>query len=76
MLFDLLHSLNYVIWIFLNFFAKKSNLSHQSNNGEVDNKRNHKLANPKQNKNKARPIIIRFVRHNFKWTIFIKQKET
>ena len=34
------------------FFAKKGDLSHQSNNGEVDNKRNHRLANPKQNKNK------------------------
>ena len=47
------------------FFAKKGDLSHQSNNGEVDNKRNHRLANPKQNKNKPRPII-KFVRHNFR----------
>ena len=30
------------------FFTKKSNLSHQSDNGEVDNKRNHRLANPKK----------------------------
>ena len=30
------------------FFTKKSNLSHQSGNGEVDNKRNHRLANPKK----------------------------
>ena len=58
------------------FFATKSDLSYQSNNGEVDNKRNHRLANPKQNKNKPRPIIIKFVRHNFRWRIFFKQKET
>ena len=58
------------------FFAKMSDLSHQSNNGEVDNKRNHRLANLKQNKNKPRPIIIKFVQHNFRWRIFFKQKET
>ena len=58
------------------FFAKKSDLSHQSDNGEVDNKRNHRLANPKQNKHEPRPIIIKFVRHNFRWRIFFKQRET
>ena len=58
------------------FFAKKSDLSHQSNNGEVNNKRNHRLANPKQNKHEPRPIIIKFVRHNFRWRIFFKQRET
>ena len=52
------------------FFAKKGDLSHQSNNGEVDNKRNHRLANPKQNENKPRPIIIKFVRHNFQMKDF------
>ena len=59
-----------------NFFAKRSDLSHQSNNGGIDNKRNHRLANPKENKNKPRPIIIKFERHNFRWRIFFKQKET
>ena len=58
------------------FFAKKSDLSHQSNNGEVNNKRNHRLANPKQNKHEPRPIIIKFVRHNFRWRVFFKQRET
>ena len=58
------------------FFAKKSNLSHQSNDGKVHNKRNHRLANPKQNKNTPRPIVIKFVRHNFRWRIFFKEKET
>ena len=57
------------------FFAKKGDLSHQSNNGEVDNKRNHRLANPKQNKNKPRPIIIKFVRHNFRYSIFLNKKK-
>ena len=76
LLFDLLHNLNYMIWIFLIFFAKKSDLSHQFNNGEVDSKHNHGLANPKQNKNKPRPIMIKFVRHNFRRRIFFKRKET
>ena len=58
------------------FFAEKSGLSHQSNNGEVENKRNHRLANSKQNKNKPRPIIIKFVWYNFRWRVFFKQKET
>ena len=58
------------------FFAKKGDLSHQSNNGEVDNKRNHRLANPKQNKNKPILIVMKFLRHNFRWRIFFKQKET
>ena len=58
------------------FFAKKSDLSHQSNNGEVNNKRNHRLANPKQNKHEPRPIIIKFVRHNFRWRVSFKQRET
>ena len=52
------------------FFAKKSDLSHQSNNSEVDNKRNHALANLKRNKNKSRPIVINFLRDNFKRKIF------
>ena len=51
------------------FFAKKSDLSHQSNS-EVDNKRNHALANLKRNKNKSRPIVINFLRDNFKRKIF------
>ena len=58
------------------FFTKKSDLSHQSDNDEVDNKHNHRLANSKQNKNKLGPIIIKFVCHNFRWRIFFKQKET
>ena len=51
------------------FFAKKSDLSHQSNS-EVDNKRNHALANLKRNKNKSRPIVINFLRDNLKRKIF------
>ena len=58
------------------FFTKKSNLSHQSDNGEVDNKRNHRLANPKKKTKKLRPIIIKLLCHNFRWRIFLKQKET
>ena len=57
------------------FFAKKGDLSHQSNNGEVDNKRSHRLANPKQNKNKFRPIIIKFTRHNFDGGFFLNKKK-
>ena len=56
-------------------FSKKKDLSDQSNNGEVDNKRTHRLGKPKQNKSKPRPIIIKFVRHNFRWRIFLNKKK-
>ena len=56
-------------------FAKKRDLSDQSNNGKVDNKRTHRLGNPKQNKNKPRPVIIKFVRHNFTGRIFLNKKK-
>ena len=56
-------------------FAKKRDLSDQSNNGKVDNKRTHRLENPKQNKNKPRRVIIKFVRHNFRERIFLNKKK-
>ena len=52
------------------FFDKKRGLRDQSNNGKVDNKRTHRLGNPKQNRNKLRSIIIKYLRHNLRRRIF------
>ena len=46
------------------FSDKKRNLSDQYNNSKTGNKCTHRLGNPKQNK-KSRPIIVKFVWHNF-----------
>ena len=46
------------------FSDKKRNLSDQYNNSKTGNKCTRRLGNPKQKK-KPRPIIVKFVWHNF-----------
>ena len=46
------------------FSDKKRNLSDQYNNSKTGNKCTHRLGNPKQKK-QPRPIIVKFVWHNF-----------
>lgn len=52
------------------FSDKKRNLSDQYNNSKTGNKCTHRLGNPKQNRNKLRPIIIKYLRHNLRRRIF------
>ena len=47
------------------FSDKKRNLSDQYNNSKTGNKCTHRLGNPKPKKKKPRPIIVKFVWHNF-----------
>ena len=55
------------------FFTQKRDLSDEFNNGGVDNKRTHRLENPKQNKNKPRPVTIKFYPQNFRWKISLNK---